>query len=71
MWATAYGECFGCKRIFGFNPMRVPSIPINGVREPICQACVARVNPERERRGLSPIVPQPDAYEACREEELG
>jgi hypothetical protein len=50
--------------------MRVPSIRINGTREPICLACVTTVNPRREANGLPPIVPAPDAYEACREEEL-
>ena len=67
MYATCFAACFGCKRIFGFNPLRVPSIPINGVREPICRDCVERANPERERNGLARIEPLPDAYEACHE----
>ena len=54
--------------------MRVPSIPAavnpTGTREPICQACVDRANPERIKRGLAPIVPLPDAYEPCNENEL-
>jgi len=51
--------------------MKVPSVRINGVREPICQACVNRANPERIKNGLEPIVPAPDAYKACDEKELG
>jgi hypothetical protein len=57
------GECFGCKRLFTFNAHRVPSIWINGSREPVCEACVARVNPRRIANGLAPIVPLPGAYD--------
>ena len=69
-YAFATSTCFGCKRVFFYNPMKVPSIRINGVREPICQACVDRANPDRIKNGLKPIVPAPDAYEACDEKEL-
>lgn len=64
------GVCFGCKRLFSFNPHRVPSIPINGVREPVCRECVDRVNPQRKANGLPPIVPFPDAYDPIDESEL-
>jgi len=63
--------CFGCGQIFSYNPMRVPSIPIDGDRKPICRTCVERVNPRRVANGLPPIVPFPDAYEPCDESELG
>lgn len=66
----AMSACIGCSRIFTYNPMRVPSIRINGVREPICQSCVDRVNPKREANGLGPIVPLPGAYEPCDESEI-
>jgi hypothetical protein len=69
-YALCTSACFGCNRIFNYNPMRVPSIPINGSREPICEACVTRVNPLRKKNGLPPIVPAPDAYDACDEAEL-
>lgn len=65
----AVGTCFGCKQLFSFNPYRVPSIPVNGVREPICLACVDRVNPTRRRLGLAEIVPLPGAYEPVSEGE--
>lgn len=63
-YALVMGVCYGCKRTFGFNPNRVPSVrvPPNNVREPICLDCVNRANPERIRNGLPPIVPHPDAY---------
>jgi hypothetical protein len=51
--------------LFNYNPVRVPSIA------PICAACVARMNRLRIAKGLDPIVPLPDAYEACEESELG
>jgi hypothetical protein len=59
----ALGECFGCHQLFSFNPHRVPSVVVHGEREPICEACVARVNPRRIANGLDPIVPLPGAYE--------
>jgi hypothetical protein len=63
-YMLAYGHCIRCGREFGFNPDLVPSIRIKGIREPICKACVERVNPIRKEKGLDPIVPHPNAYEA-------
>lgn len=68
--AFVIGPCIGCRRLFWFNPLRVPSIPIDGTREPICQRCVDHINPQRKANGLPPIIPLPDAYEACDESEL-
>jgi hypothetical protein len=70
--AFAMSACFGCGRVFTYNPLRVPSIhsPISGTREPICLACVEQCNPKRIANGLDPIVPFPDAYDACDESEL-
>jgi hypothetical protein len=70
-YAIAFGACCGCNQMFGFNPMRVPSVTINGSREPICQNCVDRVNPQRIANGLAPIIPFPDAYAPCDEGEMG
>ena len=70
-YALAMSPCIGCGQVFGYNPTRVPSITINGEREPICRFCVARVNPIRKANGLPPIVPLPDAYEPVDESELG
>lgn len=71
-YALCTSACFGCGRIFNYNPMRVPSIrhPTTGSKEPVCQDCVTRVNPMRIANGLEPIVPAPDAYDACDESEL-
>lgn len=55
--------CFGCKSLFSFNAERVPSLEVNGEREPVCKDCVEYVNPIRVQNGLDPIVPLPGAYE--------
>lgn len=70
-YVNGVSSCVGCGRVFLYNPMRVPSVRIGGSREPICQDCVTRVNPLRIANGLEPIVPFPDAYDACDEGELG
>jgi hypothetical protein len=71
-YVTAMSPCIGCKRIFTYNPMRVPSCSaITGKREPICADCVERINPMRKKNGLALIVPLPGAYDACDEGELG
>jgi hypothetical protein len=57
------GECFSCHRLFTFSAERVPSIVVDGQREPVCADCVERANPERIANGLPPIVPLPGAYE--------
>ena len=69
-YAMCHSYCYGCGKLFAFNPMRVPSVRVRGVREPICRDCVERVNPERVKNKLAPIVPHPDAYEPCEEGEL-
>lgn len=69
-FALCTSPCIGCGRLFNYNPMRVPSLRVNGSREPVCQTCVDRANPVRIAKGLPPIVPLPDAYDACDESEL-
>ena len=69
-YAIVISPCFGCGKTFGYNPHKVPSIPIDGVREPICGDCVERANPIREANGLDPIVVLPGAYDPIDEGEL-
>ena len=69
-YVMATSGCAGCGRLFNFHPNKVPSITINGTRQPVCQVCVARVNPMRKKNGLPPIVPLPGAYEAADENEI-
>lgn len=73
----AFGRCWSCRRVFTFDPDRVPSIPIDPatnlpsdlggdpaavVRQPICRDCVDLSNDRRNRDGLDPIVVLPGAY---------
>jgi hypothetical protein len=70
-YVTAMSPCIGCGQVFSYNPMLVPSSSaVTGKREPICQGCVARINPIRLKNGLPPIIYRADAYEACDESEL-
>lgn len=64
-WMTAIGPCVVCKRNFTFNPERVPSVRVKGVREPVCESCLRQANVERKKRGMAPFPePHPDAYGA-------
>jgi hypothetical protein len=69
-YVSVVGHCVGCGRLFSFHPHKVPSIRVNGIREPVCQACLEAANPERKRRGLQPIIAPPGAYEPAEEYEL-
>jgi len=60
----AMGGCYVCKRLFSFNPNRVPSLVTAMGREPVCRECIERANPERVKRGIPPIPILPGAYEA-------
>jgi hypothetical protein len=57
------GPCYACQRVFSYSPSFVPSVLVDGEREPICRDCVERANPRRAEMGLAPIVPHPNAYE--------
>ena len=69
-WVTCIAECFGCKKVFGFNPNKVPSIRVSGNKEPICQSCVEWANPLRVENGLEEIQVDPEAYRPLPEEAL-
>ena len=51
-YAVCMAPCYGCKRLFMFNPVRVPSVVVAGEKFPICADCVVRVNPLRVANGL-------------------
>jgi hypothetical protein len=69
-YVSVMGECIGCRRVFSFSPTKVPSVIVNGVREPICEACVIRANPMRQANGLPLIEVKPGAYEPDDESEV-
>lgn len=71
-YALGMGLCFCCRRVFGFNPVRVPSHQDeHGVKQPICETCMGLLNKKRREKGLQPFPILADAYEACEEHELG
>lgn len=65
MWC--HGHCYTCGVFMSFNPVKVPSLPghltKSGEKEPICEACIHKANPERKKNGLPPITILPGAYE--------
>lgn len=69
-YVFAHSACVGCGLPFAYNPHLVPSLRLNGVREPVCRQCVELANPMRVKNGLDPIVPHPDAYEPMPESDL-
>jgi hypothetical protein len=62
--------CVSCKHVMSYHPHKVPSIRVNGTREPLCRSCIERANPIRIENGLEAIPIAPDAYEPCAEEEF-
>lgn len=64
----AMSPCVQCGTVFSFNPHKVPSVIVNGVREPICRHCVEVANPKRIAGALAPIIILPGAYEPEAEE---
>lgn len=69
-FAQVIAPCINCGQIFGFNPHKVPSTKINGVREPVCQSCLVVWNAQRVAAGLEAIPALPGAYEPIPESEL-
>lgn len=69
-YALLHCHCINCGACMACNPVRVPSVRVNGKREPVCKACVERYNAERIKQGLEPFPIPADAYEACHESEL-
>lgn len=55
-YAIVMSPCAACKMIVHYNPHKVPSIRINGSREPLCRRCAERwceLHPEAPRPDLS------------------
>ena len=67
-FVSVIGDCYGCKRIFSFNPDFVPSLRVNGIKEPFCKSCIDKANPVRIANGLEPLRIHPMAYEPNEEE---
>jgi hypothetical protein len=62
-YMLCYGCCVNCHQPFSFNPERVPSVRVQGVREPVCRNCIEHANRIRKERGLEEFSIMPGAYE--------
>jgi hypothetical protein len=78
-YVSAVGPCLVCRRIFSYNPTRVPSHPArdgklvsdpSAPKLPICEFCIARINAERRKLGAPEWTVHADAYEAADESEV-
>lgn len=70
-YVFAMGPCLLCTVPFTFNPNSVPSHRDDkGVKQPICRACINKLNARRAEKDLPPLEIQPDAYSAIPENEL-
>lgn len=70
-YAYVMGPCVLCGNPFSFNPHKVPSLNINGQREPVCEPCHTVANNKREAAGVPRWPdPLPGAYEPFPQEEL-
>ena len=59
-----HGFCINCGTSISFNAHRVPSIRVNGCREPLCAGCHDKWNEmHRTSKGLDPVSIHPNAYE--------
>lgn len=63
-YISVLGPCVSCSRVFTFNPELVPSVRVAGVKEPVCDGCMTRLNEMRKAKGMDAIAVHPDAYEA-------
>ena len=66
-YAIVMGFCIACRKQISFNPHKVPSLLVVGIREPLCKECAEKWNklhPENAR----PILD--GAYEHFDENEL-
>jgi hypothetical protein len=69
-YVVCFAPCLVCKQVFGFNPNAVPSLTVDGERQPICLQCMTAGNARRVAMGLEPHPIRPDAYEPISENEL-
>lgn len=70
-YAVMVANCWVCRKLFSFNPRRVPSIrDEDGVFQPVCRECVEMANRIRVVKELKPFIIPDDAYSPCDECEI-
>ena len=56
--------CAGCQMAMTCNAERVPSITVEGTREPVCASCIRKMQARQREAGEEVWPdPHPDAYE--------
>jgi len=61
-------SCINCGTRITFNPHLVPSLIVNGTKEPLCKNCADKWNQiHRISKGLEPVPIQEGAYEPQKE----
>ena len=70
MYALMLAQCPVCKNGFACNPLRVPSLRINGEKEGICKDCFEFRQQYREANDLPRETYAADAYSPVNAEEL-
>jgi len=62
-YLTMLCDCCACGTLIQCNPDKVPSLRLNGKREPLCRACFGKWNEvHRTSKGLDPVALDPEAY---------
>lgn len=70
-YVLAYGDCISCDTPMHFNPHYVPSIRVQGKKEPLCRGCFTQWNRiHRTAKGLPQVALHPLAYKPGREDGL-
>lgn len=65
------GTCCGCRAVITFDPEHVPSLRVQGERQPLCRGCHARWNEiHRTSKGLAPIAAHPGAWPSDERSEI-
>ena len=53
-FAMLIAQCAACEALIMCNPELVPSIRVNGVREPLCESCVRRWEAVHKKKAVIP-----------------
>lgn len=70
-YAVCMAPCVRCRRVIAFNPHKVPSLLVDGVKQPLCRECFDWRQAQRHGLGLpNESPPLEGAYEGLPEEEL-
>lgn len=66
-YMSVWSNCIVCKQLFPYNPFEVPSLRVDGVKEPVCGGCMETINKLRVKKGVEPFHVSKEAYEPVHE----